>query len=179
MVIATDVLAGLDNVAWDKLHHAYGTAVDVPIDLRSICGGDAEARRTAFSNLSNNICHQGSRYAASPFAVPFLARIAVAGPEAARVDALGLLKMLAVDWHDEYEPRWVSTQMLGAVLPSHRLRPCGNWTRRSQPRRARASGSGCGMCGTMRSLGIRLMAVRVHCGPTMPSAASYRCCGRC
>jgi hypothetical protein len=30
MILATDVLAGLDDVAWGNLDHAYGTAVDVP-----------------------------------------------------------------------------------------------------------------------------------------------------
>jgi hypothetical protein len=87
--------------------------------LRAICGGDDESRREAFSELSNNICHQGSRYAASPFAVPFLARIAVAGPGAARVDALGLLKMLAIDWYDEYElPLGINTvAWRAAVVP--------------------------------------------------------------
>ncbi|MFI6151536.1 hypothetical protein ACIBCA_02435 [Kitasatospora sp. NPDC051170] len=32
-----------------------------------------------------------------------LARIAVAGPPGARLDALWLLTRLAVDWHDEYD----------------------------------------------------------------------------
>lgn len=103
MVDVTDVLAGLDSIAWDDLNHAYGAATDVPGDLRAACGADEAARDKAFSNLFASIFHQGTRYSASPYAVPFLARIAIAGPAGARVDALWLLTRLAVDWHDEYE----------------------------------------------------------------------------
>ncbi|WP_381560686.1 hypothetical protein [Streptomyces eurythermus] len=54
-------------------------------------------------SLSNSIFHQGSRYEASAHAVPFLARIAVAGPPAVREDTMWLLTRLAVDRHDEYD----------------------------------------------------------------------------
>jgi hypothetical protein len=103
MVDVTDPTAGLDFIAWDELNHAYGAATDVPGDLRAICSTDAAARDTAFSNLFASIFHQGTRYSASPYAVPFLAKIAIAGPAEARVDALWLLTRLAVDWHDEYD----------------------------------------------------------------------------
>ncbi|WP_432016543.1 hypothetical protein [Streptomyces hydrogenans] len=97
------LLAGLDDVNWAGLDHAYGSAEDVPGHIRALCGSDDEARKQAGMSLSNSIFHQGSRYSASPVAVPFLARIAVAGPAAAREDAMWLLTRLAVDWHDEYD----------------------------------------------------------------------------
>ncbi|MCX4523018.1 hypothetical protein OG402_36860 [Streptomyces anulatus] len=93
------LLAGLDDVDWASLSHAYGSAHDVPGHIRTLCGDDDEARKQAF----NSIFHQGSRYSASPVAVPFLARIAVAGPAAAREKTMLLLTRLAVDWHDEYD----------------------------------------------------------------------------
>ncbi|CAM5651264.1 HEAT repeat protein OS=Streptomyces griseorubiginosus OX=67304 GN=AQJ54_40050 PE=4 SV=1 [Streptomyces griseorubiginosus] len=75
----------------------------MPGQLRTLCGPAQEARENAFRSLFGNIFHQGTRYSASPYAVPFLTRIAVAGPAGARVDALRLLTRLAVDWHDEYD----------------------------------------------------------------------------
>ncbi|MEV1147390.1 hypothetical protein [Micromonospora sp. NPDC049799] len=32
----TDPLAGLDDLPWESLHHAYGPAVDVPDQLRAL-----------------------------------------------------------------------------------------------------------------------------------------------
>ncbi|CAL9641744.1 hypothetical protein SUDANB176_06366 [Streptomyces sp. enrichment culture] len=104
------LLAGLDEVDWAGLEHAYGSAADVPGRLRDLCGDDETARGKALSGLFTSIFHQGSRYEASPHAVPFLARIAVAGPRPVRVDVLWLLTRLAVDWHDEYDlPRGIDT----------------------------------------------------------------------
>ncbi|MFD6986305.1 hypothetical protein ACFWAX_37350, partial [Streptomyces sp. NPDC059956] len=97
------LLAGLDDVDWAGLEHAYGSAHDVPGHIRTLCGSDDEAREQAFIRLFSSILHQGSRYSASPVAVPFLARIAIAGPAAARQDTMLLLTRLAVDWHDGYD----------------------------------------------------------------------------
>ncbi|CAL9324409.1 HEAT repeat domain-containing protein [Streptomyces sp. SudanB182_2057] len=97
------LLAGLDDVDWAALSHAYGSAEDVPGRIRALCGADDQARQEAFQSLFSSIFHQGSRYQASAHAVPFLARIAVAGPPAARENTMWLLTRLAVDWHDEYD----------------------------------------------------------------------------
>lgn len=84
----------MDDIDWAALGHAYGSAEDVPGQLRAVCGPDEETRDSAFGDLFNTIFHQGSRFSASPYAVPFLARIAVAGPAGARADALMLLTRL-------------------------------------------------------------------------------------
>ncbi|WP_331749964.1 hypothetical protein OG529_36150 (plasmid) [Streptomyces longwoodensis] len=120
-----DLLAGLDDIDWAALGHAYGSAEDVPGQLRAVCGPDEEARDRAFGDLFNTIYHQGTRYSASPYAVPFLARIAVAGLASARADALMLLTRLAVDWHDEYDlPLGINTAAwrAAAVSPEECLR---------------------------------------------------------
>ncbi|MER5893843.1 hypothetical protein [Streptomyces sp. NPDC001876] len=98
-----DLLAGLDDLDWAGLNHAYGSAEDVPRQLRQVCGADEEAREAAWNQLFSNIFHQGSRYTASSCAVPFLARIATAGPQPARPTALLMMTRLAIDWHDEYD----------------------------------------------------------------------------
>ncbi|MFI6588179.1 HEAT repeat domain-containing protein [Embleya sp. NPDC050493] len=120
-----DLLAGLDDIDWAALGHAYGSAEDVPDQLRAVCGPDEEAREDAFRSLFGNIFHQGTRYSASPYAVPFLARIAATGPPGARGDALLLLTRLAVDWHDEYDlPLGIDTAAwrAAAVSPEETLR---------------------------------------------------------
>ncbi|MFJ4672698.1 hypothetical protein [Kitasatospora purpeofusca] len=120
-----DLLADLDTIDWAALRHAYGSAQDVPGQLRAVCGPDEEARERAFSSLFGNIFHQGSRYSASPYAVPFLTRIAVAGPAGARADTLLLLTRLAVDWHDEYDlPLGIDTAAWRAatISPEESLR---------------------------------------------------------
>ncbi|MYT03123.1 MULTISPECIES: hypothetical protein [Streptomyces] len=120
-----DLLVGLDDIDWAVLGHAYGSAMDVPGQLRAVYGPDEETRESAFRSLFGNIFHQGTRYSASPYAVPFLARIAVAGPADARVDALMLLTRLAVDWHDEYDlPLGIDTAAwrAAAISPEETLR---------------------------------------------------------
>ena len=72
-------LAGLADIPWGDLSHAYGPAGDVPGLLRAIASGDAKAAGDAVSGLFGNIWHQGTVYQATPYAVPFLARMAAAG----------------------------------------------------------------------------------------------------
>lgn len=97
------LLEGLNEVDWAELGHAYGRARDVPGQLTALCGQDEAARESALMSLFGNIFHQGTRYSASPCAVPFLARIALAGPRPVRDGVLSLLIRLAIDWHDEYD----------------------------------------------------------------------------
>lgn len=114
-----DLLAWLDDIDWAALGHAYGSAEDVPGQLRAVCGPDEEARKSAYRSLFSNIFHQGTRYSASPYAVPFLTRIALAGPADARADALMLLTRLATDWHDEYDlPLGIDTAAWRAAVIS-------------------------------------------------------------
>ncbi|WP_406500062.1 hypothetical protein OG936_36640 [Streptomyces sp. NBC_00846] len=102
------LLEGLDEVDWAELGHAYGRAQDVPGQLTALCSQDEAARDGALRSLFSNIFHQGTRYSASPYAVPFVARIALAGPHAVRDGVLWLLTRLAIDWHDEYDlPRGI------------------------------------------------------------------------
>ncbi|MFJ9011475.1 HEAT repeat domain-containing protein [Streptomyces canus] len=120
-----DLLVGLDDIDWAALGHANGSAEDVPGQLRAVCGPDEEARENAFRSLFGNIFHQGTRYSASPYAVPFLTRVAVAGPASARADALLLLTRLAVDWHDEYDlPLGINTAAwrAAAISPEETMR---------------------------------------------------------
>ncbi|OLZ59364.1 hypothetical protein AVW11_26555 [Streptomyces amritsarensis] len=81
-------LDGLDTRPWSSLSHAYGSAEDVPDLLRALAGADVDAAKEALSGLYGSVLHQGTVYAASAEAVPFLAEIAVAGHHTADVLAL-------------------------------------------------------------------------------------------
>jgi hypothetical protein len=91
-VHAKDILAGVDDIPWRELGHAYGEAGAVPALLRTLALGSGGAEE-ALGELYGSICHQGSVYSATVYAVPFLARIAAAGVCTGGV--LGLLGVIA------------------------------------------------------------------------------------
>lgn len=70
----------LSQINWKKLHHAYGSAQDLPALLMSVARGKDDG-----IDLFSNIYHQGTVYSATAPAVPFLAELAVAFAE--RADA--------------------------------------------------------------------------------------------
>ncbi|MEU4763466.1 hypothetical protein AB0H12_09435 [Actinosynnema sp. NPDC023794] len=69
-------LDGVDDVDWASLDHAYGSAEDVPRTLRDAVGTDDAVAGEAFEHLFGSIYHQGTLYSATPWAVPFVARLA-------------------------------------------------------------------------------------------------------
>jgi hypothetical protein len=92
------VLEGLADIPWGDLSHAYGSAGDMPGLLRAIASGDAKAAGDAVSELFGNIWHQGTVYQATPYAVPFLARMAAVGIRAG--DLVQLLGCIAESTDD-------------------------------------------------------------------------------
>jgi hypothetical protein len=98
------MLEGLDDIPWDRLGHAYGSAADVPAILRSIAAGDADA----LDELSACIVHQGTIYEATGPAIPFLIQLL----DVERDNAVALLEVLEAiacgtsyaDVHSAYDP---------------------------------------------------------------------------
>jgi HEAT repeat protein len=72
------MLDGVDDIPWSDLRCAGGTAGDVPALLRTVTSAPEEADMAAEELFGDLYC-QGSVYEATPYAVPFLARIAAAG----------------------------------------------------------------------------------------------------
>lgn len=66
------MLDGLSLVEWSALEHAYGSATDVPGDLRRLASPERSDRESAHDALWGSICHQGTVYPATEAAVPFL-----------------------------------------------------------------------------------------------------------
>jgi hypothetical protein len=89
-------LDGLDAIDWGKLTHAYGPALDVPIDLRRLAGTDRKRRGAALGQLWASLCHQGTIYDATAAAVPFLVKIAAHPAFPERGDVLELLNEIAL-----------------------------------------------------------------------------------
>jgi hypothetical protein len=66
------VLDNLDSIPWANLEHAYGSAADVPALLRELLIPDPKVRGNALSALYSNVFHQGTRYPATAYVIPFL-----------------------------------------------------------------------------------------------------------
>ncbi|GHH34347.1 hypothetical protein [Lentzea cavernae] len=75
---------------WSVLHHAYGTAEDVPGLLARAAANDREA----WTELWSALCHQGTSYPASYAALPHLA-------DMANVDAVLLAAGILADGGDD------------------------------------------------------------------------------
>ncbi|HEX8862534.1 MAG TPA: HEAT repeat domain-containing protein [Actinomycetes bacterium] len=90
------MLEGLDRVDWAALRHAYGLATDVPQWLRALRSPDPEVRQWAREYW--NIVHQGTRYAATAPAVPFLVELTLAADTPARHWLVWLLTYAAIGY---------------------------------------------------------------------------------
>jgi hypothetical protein len=96
------MLEELESIDWSRLEHAYGSAADVPDQIRALTSVDPDERDRALGELYSNIFHQGTRYEASAHAVPFLLEL-VRNPERPDRDLLGLLTSLAIG----YDVAWL------------------------------------------------------------------------
>lgn len=129
-----DPLAGLDAIDWSQLEHAYGPAEDVPGLLRALRSTSTEERAEAMQTLYGNIFHQGTRYEATAFAVPFLARLALDPATIQRADLVQLLGSITVGYDEAYLPRGIDIAGQRAELdklrradPAERLREYDAW----------------------------------------------------
>ncbi|MBC6456676.1 HEAT repeat domain-containing protein [Actinomadura sp. HBU206391] len=106
-MIDGDVLEGLDAVRWAELRHAYGFAEDVPGLLRALRSDSSDERERALGELYGNIFHQGNRYEAAAYAVPFLARLALDPATPERAEVVYLLAALAIGYDESHLPAGV------------------------------------------------------------------------
>ena len=74
------MLDGLDEIDWSSLRRAYGSAADVPSQLRALLSDDRKLRDDAIGALFSKIYHQGTVYPASSAALPFLYESWIAPP---------------------------------------------------------------------------------------------------
>lgn len=71
------MFAGIDEVDWASMEHAYGPAGDVPVMLRGLASADPAEREAALDGMYGAVHHQGDVYACTLASIPFLFELAV------------------------------------------------------------------------------------------------------
>ncbi|CAH0045732.1 unnamed protein product [Clonostachys solani] len=99
-----DPLAGVDQVPWSEVDHAYGEATDLPKTLRDLQSPDEDTHQGALYSLYGSICHQGSRYTSTPLAIPFLYRLIASPDTPARGELLQFMAALAFGLNSDELP---------------------------------------------------------------------------
>lgn len=104
------MLEKIDDIDWANLKHAYGSATDVPNDIRNLTSLDGKIRDKALYNLYGNIFHQGTRYEATPYAIPFLYELIENEYVKDKHGIISLLVSLALGYEEEYLPEGVNPE---------------------------------------------------------------------
>ncbi|MBT2365359.1 PBS lyase [Streptomyces sp. ISL-10] len=101
------MFAGIDEVDWASLAHAYGPADDVPELLRGLASADPDEREHALDAMYGAVHHQGDVYDSTLACIPFLMEL-VADPTVE--DRGGIVELLTsiggidLDGDDELDP---------------------------------------------------------------------------
>jgi hypothetical protein len=98
------MLETLDTIDWTNLEHAYGRASDVPETLRMLASPDPKIREKGYYTVYGNIFHQGTRYEATAYAVPFLYEMLREPNTPERGQLVSLLVSLAMGYENEFLP---------------------------------------------------------------------------
>jgi len=106
------MLENLDTIDWANLTHAYGSARDVPDQIRGLASRDPDTRKRAIYDLYGNIFHQSTRYQATPHAVPFLYELVASTEVPDRHEIAYLLVKLALGFEEAYLPDGVDALAL-------------------------------------------------------------------
>jgi hypothetical protein len=99
------MLEGLDKIDWKKLEHAYGEASDVPQLIRNLASKDPDLRDQALYELYGNIFHQGTRYQATPYAIPFFFELIRQPDTPDKADLIKFTVDLALGYPEAYLPK--------------------------------------------------------------------------
>jgi hypothetical protein len=99
------VFAGLDDIDWDSLSHAYGSAQDVPGWVRGLVDADPAVREECLDAMYGAVHHQGDIYDCTVTVVPYLIEALAAPGLPGRAGIAELLASIAElgEWPDETE----------------------------------------------------------------------------
>ena len=89
------VFDGLEDVNWQDLSHAYGSAEDVPRYLRALLSEDESEWDEAFTFFFQSVWHQGTVYSVTAHVIPFLVELLTVETVIHREGILYLLEALS------------------------------------------------------------------------------------
>lgn len=123
LALSIAALDGLDDIDWHVLQHAYGEASDIPALLRATFSENARDRAFAFILLHETICHQGTVYEASIYAVPFLLKMLQSDETPDKTSVAFLLATLADGYDEDEGTNWISAIRAALAEGVHLLYP--------------------------------------------------------
>jgi hypothetical protein len=105
--LAHRLSAGIDDIDWGSLEHAYGPATTTPAYLRALLATDRAVRNEAVEHLWSAVTHQGTVYSATAAAAPYL--LAILADDAGRPIRVELLMVVETiahgsSYHDVHGP---------------------------------------------------------------------------
>jgi len=110
------MLEELNSIDWKPLQHAYGSASDVPEQLKALASQSQSDRNAAWDKLYGNIFHQGTRYEASSYAIPFLLELILDNEVAEKNLVIDFLVHLSLGYEEEFIPNGVDITKIRSGL---------------------------------------------------------------
>lgn len=97
------MFAGLDDIDWESLSHAYGSAGDVPGWVRGLVDSDPAVREESLDAMYGAVHHQGDIYESTVATVPYLIEALTVPGLPGRAGIAELLASIAHlgEWPDE------------------------------------------------------------------------------
>ena len=94
------MLEKLDGIDWKSLSHACGDASDILDLIRALISQDKTVRDDAYDCLYTTLFHQGARWAAYSYAIPFLYEILADKAAQDKAGLIAYILHLAVGYPD-------------------------------------------------------------------------------
>ncbi|MGI5238831.1 hypothetical protein [Dactylosporangium sp. CA-139066] len=109
------MFSGLHDVDWASMHHAYGSAEEVPAILEALRSPNAEVRGQALSDFYSKVHHQGDVYASTTASLPFLLELVGDPATPDRHKIVALLVSIGEMAVDQCEIDYVDADFVGAA----------------------------------------------------------------
>ncbi|MFJ4499192.1 PBS lyase [Streptomyces sp. NPDC088864] len=110
------MFAGIDEVDWASMEHAYGPADDVPALLRGLASPDPAERERALDGMYGAVHHQGDVYPCTLACIPFLLELVTDPAVPDRGDIVELLTSIGgIDLGEDDEAELGEDEAEGAA----------------------------------------------------------------
>lgn len=110
------MFAGIDEVDWASMEHAYGPADDVPALLRGLASADPAERERALDGMYGAVHHQGDVYPCTLACIPFLFELVTDPAVVDRGDLVELLTSIGgIDLGEDDEEELDEEEAEGAA----------------------------------------------------------------